>query len=124
MLFAKLAVRKRRYLGRLDFAASSPEDIGIPEVDAGFPQMGVDSRLVREHHVLVQPMRHGHDVDVVKLLAAFAPIRMRDDMVAPDFTARVELLSRWNRPVEQRIVARYPFVTRSLLHVLQECRKP
>ena len=67
--------------------------------------MLVDRRLVRAHEIAVGAVRDGHDVDVVEFGAAFAPVTMGQDVMAPDFPARLVFASGGDRPVEERVEA-------------------
>ena len=50
-----------------------------------------------------------HDVDVVELGAAFAPVGMRHDVEAANLAARLHFAAFRNSPVEERVVLRNPF---------------
>src|SRR5579871_1867556 len=119
----KIAIGFGRDLGRLDLAATPPEDIRIRKVDARLPQMLVDRRLVREHRGLLHAVGDGHDVDPVKLRSALAPIRMRDHVVTPYLAAGLDLPPGRNGPMEERVVARGALVSGRGFHVFEEGRE-
>ena len=68
--------------------------------------MAIDSRLVLEQAVLLRSMRHGHDVHIVELRPAFAPIAMGENLVTPDFAARLNFAPVRHRPMKQCVEAR------------------
>ena len=47
--------------------------------------MSINGRFVIEQQLLVSAVRHGHDVNVLEFRASFAPVAMRQNMVASDF---------------------------------------
>ena len=85
--------------------------------------MPIDGRLVLEQAILLRPMRHGHDVDIVELGPALTPIAMGENLVTPDFTARLDLAPSRNRPMKQRIEARDTRAGLAGLDVFEESGK-
>ena len=49
--------------------------------------MSIYRRFVFEEPLLIRAVRYGHDVDVLKLGAGFAPIAMGEDVMPTDFAA-------------------------------------
>src|ERR1044071_5685051 len=89
--FAPLPVRERRDLRRLDLAAPAPEHVRVGHRYAHRLEVLVDGLLVREHELLVRPVRHGHDVDVAELLAPLAPVAVSEDVEASPLPPRLHL---------------------------------
>ena len=85
--------------------------------------MFVDRGLVREEHVLVEPVCDAHDIDVAKLGPTLAPIRVRHDVMAPHFAARLDLATDRDLPMKERVIARDAFVARRRLDVFEERRE-
>src|SRR4029079_19701988 len=85
--------------------------------------MLVNCRLCREHRLLVSAMSHSHDVDVGELGSALTPVSMGENVVAPDFAARLDLTTFRNTPVKQRVVARDSRSRGGRCDVLEECRE-
>ena len=121
---APLAVGRRHDLRRLDFAAASPEDVGVQHWDPALREMCVDRRLVREHHRLLRPVRDAHDVHVPEVGTTLPPVGVRHDVVPANLASRIELPPRRHAPVEEGVVARHPRSRRRWLHVLEERREP
>src|SRR5579872_4006173 len=126
MLSTKFFIRERRDFRRLDLAAAAPENVGVAHRDSGLCQMRIDCGLVREHDLLFGAVDDAHDVDVAKLRAAFAPVRVRHAIVAPDFTPCLELAALRYGPMEKRVVTRDAFseIPFRRLYVLEERREP
>src|SRR5205823_11247062 len=68
-------------------------------------------------------VRDGHDIDVAKLRAAFPPVTMRKNMMAPDLAACFNLTARRHRPMKQRVESRYPQSSSARLDMFQKSRK-
>jgi hypothetical protein len=85
--------------------------------------MPVDGRLVFEQAVLLRSMSHCHDVYVVELGSALTPIAMGENLMTPDFTARLDFAPSRNRPMKQRIEARDTRAGLAGLDVFKESRK-
>ena len=51
--------------------------------------------------VFVRPMGDRHDVDVLEFRAGFAPVAVSQNMVPPDFSARLDFATGRNSPVKQ-----------------------
>src|SRR6266542_5986235 len=98
---APLPVRERRDLRRLDLAAAAPEHVRVRDWDADLREVLVDGLLVREHEILLRPVRHRHDVHVAELRAALAPVAVREDVEAPDLASRLDLAAGRHGPVEE-----------------------
>src|SRR5690349_2813974 len=77
---APVAIGKRRDLRRLDLAPPAPEDVRVRDRNADTRQVLVDGPLVREHGVLLRPVRDSHDVHVAELVAALAPVTVGEDV--------------------------------------------
>src|SRR5690349_6199546 len=86
-----VAVRLGGNFAGLDLAATAPEDICVADWDADRSEMGIDRGLVREDPVLLGPVTDGHDIHVVEVGAAFAPVTMGEDVVPADFAAGLDL---------------------------------
>ena len=110
----------RRNLARLDLAATTPEHIRVVHRDADAREVRVDCRLVREHAFLLRAVADGHDVHVVEIRPALAPVAVREDRVPPHFAARLDLATRGHTPVEERVEFRHTLSGRARLHVLEE----
>ena len=80
--------------------------------------MRVDGGFVSQEHLFVGAMCDPHDIDVVKLRPAFAPIRVRHDVMSAHLAPRVDFAARRHRPVEQRIVTSHLFAIGHGLDVL------
>ena len=85
--------------------------------------MRVNCSLVQQHAVLLGPVCDGHDIDVIKIRAALAPVAVSEHLVPANLTARLHLAARRHRPVEKRIEARDTHSGLRGLHVLKEGRK-
>ena len=68
--------------------------------------MLINRRLVLEEQSLIRTVRHGHDVDVVKFRAGFAPVAMRQDVVTAHLASRFYFATGRHCPVKQRVEAR------------------
>src|SRR6266853_4901513 len=93
----------RRNLRWLNLAATAPENICVRNWDAGQIEMPIDSGLMIEEQLFVSTMRHGHDVDVLEFRPCFAPVAMRQNMVAADFSTRLNFTTGRHRPMKQRV---------------------
>ena len=80
--------------------------------------MGVDRRLVLKEQVLIGAVRDSHDVHVVEVRPAFAPVAVREDVVAAHLAPRFNLPALGHRPMEEAVVARDRFASGSRLHML------
>ena len=67
---------------------------------------------------------HRHDVDVLEFRAAFAPIGVRDNVVAPHLATGVDLAPWRHPPVKERVVPSHAVAADGRLDVLQEGREP
>ena len=63
--------------------------------------MSVDGRLVLEQAVLLRPMSYGHDIDVIELGPGLTPIAVGENLVTPNFAARLDLAPWRDRPMKQ-----------------------
>src|ERR1041384_342118 len=109
-----------RNLARFDFAAATPEHVRVAHLDPGFFKMPVDCSLVCEQQLLVGAVGDAHDVDVMKLGAAFPPVGVRHDVVPADCLARVDLALRRHGPVKQGVVASHLFAAGHGFHVFEK----
>src|SRR5688572_393765 len=114
----------RRNLARLDLAAAAPEDVRIAHRDATRGQMLVDRFLMLEHALLLRAMRDRHNIHVVEFRTAFAPVAVREDVMAPGFTAGLNLAPRRHRPMKERIKPRDALPARTRFHMLEERAEP
>ncbi len=85
--------------------------------------MVVNRRLVGAHQVAVRAVGHGHDIDMIEFRAALAPVAVGQDMMTPDFLARLDFPSRRHRPVEEGVEAGDALAGGRRLDVLQEGRE-
>src|ERR1700691_6213028 len=85
--------------------------------------MIVNRRLVLADKVAIRAVRHGHDVDVIEFGTALAPVTVGQDVMTPDFAARLDFASSRNRQVEKCVEAGDALAGGGLLDVLQESRK-
>src|ERR1051326_1112433 len=120
---APLPIRERRDLRRLDLAAAAPDHARPRDRAATRLQMLVDRLLVREHEILLRPVRHRHDVHVAELRAALAPVAMREDVEASDLASRLHLASRRHGPMKEPVEARHALAGLQRLHVLEKRRE-
>ena len=65
--------------------------------------MAIDRSFVREDQLFVRAVRDAHDVDVVKIRAAFAPISVGHDVKSADLLTCFDFPAGRDRPVKQRI---------------------
>jgi len=82
--------------------------------------MRVDRGLVRADAVAVGAVGDGHDVDVVELGSAFAPVAVGEDVVPADLAARLDLAPGRDGPVDERVEAGDALAGRGRLDVLEE----
>ena len=68
--------------------------------------MPVNCRFVIQEQLFIRAVRHGHDVDVVKFRAGFAPVAMRQDVVTAHLASRFYFATGRHCPVKQRVEAR------------------
>src|SRR5579875_142330 len=120
----KRDVGGRRDLRRFDLAPPAPKDVGVSYLYPGLGQVAVDRGLVRQDDVLFGPVRDAHDVDVVKLRAAFTPVGVRHDVMPADLAPCVELAAGRDRPMEERVIPRDASIPCDRFDVLEEGRKP
>src|SRR5262249_1151512 len=113
----------RRDLRRFDLPPAAPEDVRVAHRHSDRLEVRVDRRLVREYERLLGTMRDGHDVNVREFRPALAPVRVRDDVMTPDFATRLDFATFGNAPVKERVVARDARSTGRGLHVLEKSRK-
>src|SRR4051794_19612398 len=85
--------------------------------------MLVDRRLVFEQTRFLSPVRHRHDVHVLELGPAFAPITVRQNMMAPDFRAGLHFTPGWDGPVKEPVKSRYPHTASGGFHMLEKGRE-
>src|SRR5437762_11888860 len=97
----------RRNLRWLNLAASAPENICVRNWDAGQIEMPIDSGLMIEQQLFIRAMRNGHDVDVLKFGARFAPVAMCQNMMTPYLAACFNFATGRHRPMNQRIEPRH-----------------
>src|SRR5206468_10294585 len=83
-----LVVNARRNFGRLDLAASTPEHVCVRNGDIARAEMLINRRLVIQEQSLIRTVRHGHDVDVLKFRAGFAPVAMGENVMTADLPSR------------------------------------
>ena len=86
-------------------------------------QVLVDRRLVGADEIAVRAVGDGHDVDVLEFGAALAPVAVREDVVPPDFAARLDFAPGGHGPVEERVEAGDALAGRGRLDVLEESRE-
>ena len=86
--------------------------------------MPIDRRLVFEEERFVRSVRDRHDVDVAKFRSGFAPVAMGQDLVPPDFAARLNFTTRRHGPMEERVETGYPHSGCRRLYVLEKGREP
>ena len=110
----------RGNLARLDFAATAPEDVRVSDRDADAREVRVDRGFVREDAFLFGAVADSHDVHVVEIRAAFAPVAMRQDFVAADLAAGFDFAPGGHAPVEERIETRDALAGRAWLHMFEE----
>src|SRR5687768_8260648 len=79
---------------------------------------------MRKDPLLFGPVTNRHDVHMIKIGAALAPVAMREDQVTTRFAARLDLASWRNAPVEKRIEPRHALPAGARLDMLEECREP
>src|SRR5882672_2990314 len=96
----------RRNLRWLNLAASAPEDVCVSDRDAGCGKMPIDRSLVIQQQLFIRAMRNSHDVDVLEFRPRFAPVAMRQNMVAADFPTRLNFTTGRHRPMKQRVEPR------------------
>ena len=85
--------------------------------------MRVDRGLVREHERFVGAVRDTHNVHVVELGAGLAPVAVGKDVVAAYFATGLDLATRRDGPVEERVIAGDALAARRFLDVLEERRE-
>src|SRR5688572_29122122 len=98
-----LAVNPGRDFAGFDFAAAAPEYGGVADGNALLRQVIIDRNFVFHDTVLLAAVDDRHDVDVAKARAAFAPITMGQNVMAPDLAAGAVFHAFRNRPVEEAI---------------------
>ena len=101
-------VSKGRNLGGFDLAASTPEDIGVGDGNASFDEVGVDGGLELHHAILLGAVGDGHDVHIIELGTALAPVAVRETFVTPNLRAGLFFATDWNGPVEKGIETSNP----------------
>ena len=109
-----------RDLGRFDFAASSPENIRVRNGNSARLEMPVDGGFVREDPFFLGAVRHRHDVHIAKFRPPFAPITVREDMMAPDLPPGFHFASLRHRPVEERVEPRHAHAALRRFDVFEE----
>ena len=82
--------------------------------------MSIDRRLVLEEERFVRPVRDRHDVDVAKFRSGLAPVTMGQNLMPPDFAARLHFASRRHGPMKERVETRHPHSAGRRLHVLEK----
>src|SRR6266513_4191439 len=110
----------QRNFRRLDLAAPAPEDVCIGDRNAARLEMSINGRFVLKQQLFVRSVRNSHDVYILEFRAGFAPIAMRQNMMSPDFAARLDFAPRRHRPMKKRVEARDTHSARGWLDVLQE----
>jgi len=65
--------------------------------------MLINRRLMLEEQSLIRTVRHSHDVDVPKFRAGFAPVAMRQNVMATDLASGLNFTARRHRPMKQRV---------------------
>ena len=96
----------RRNLRWLDLAAPAPEDVRVRNWDSARIKMPINGGLVIEQQLLIRAVRNSHDVDVLEFRPRFAPVAMRQNMVAADFPTRLNFTTGRHRPMKQRVEPR------------------
>ncbi len=109
-----------RDFGRFDFAAPPPENVRVGHWNALFHKMLVDSRFVGEDAILFRSMSDRHDVDVVEIGSAFAPVAVGEDIESSDLAAGFEFASLGDCPVEEGVETGYADTGLRGFHVLEE----
>src|SRR6266404_346727 len=120
---APLAVREGRNFAGLYLAATAPKDIRVTYVDARLLEVFVNGGFVGEEHRFVRAVGDSHDVDVVKLGAALAPIGVRHDVVPTHFTARLDFTTGRHSPVKEGVISCHRLAVHDRLYVFQKCRE-
>lgn len=87
MLGVPVFVSEGRDFRGLDLAASAPEDIGVGDRDAGFDKVGVDGGFELHDAIFLCAVGDGHDVHIIELRAALAPVAVREALMATDLGA-------------------------------------
>src|SRR5207253_11128104 len=100
-------VKHRRNFRGLDFATTTPKNIGVGYRNIFRSEMRIDSRFVFQEARSIGAVRDRHDVNVAKLRPAFPPVTMRENMMPPDLAARFNLAAWRHRPMKQRVESRY-----------------
>jgi len=61
---------------------------------------------------LIRAVRDSHDVNIPEFRSRFAPVAMRQDMMSPDFSARLNFAAGRYRPMKQRVESRHTHAAR------------
>jgi len=82
--------------------------------------MSIDRGFVIEQQIFVRAVSNGHDVDVLEFRSGFAPVAVRENVMAPDFAAGSDLPARWHRPVKERVEARHAHAGGGWFHMFKK----
>ena len=91
--------------GGFDFGATSPEDVGVADLDALGGEVFVDGGFVFEDFGFLGAVDDAHDVDVAEFRAAFAPVGVGHAVVATDFTTGFDFAADGDGPVKETVEA-------------------
>lgn len=84
MFGVPILVNEGRDFGGFDFAASTPEDIGVAHGEANLFKVAVDRGFESEDAIAICPVGHGHDVHIIKVRSPLAPVAMGETFVSAD----------------------------------------
>ena len=84
MICVPIFVNEGGDFGGFDFTATAPEDICVAYGEAGLHEVAVDRGFKGEDAVAIRAVGHSHDVDIIKVRAALAPVAVGEAFVSAD----------------------------------------
>ena len=84
MICVPIFVNEGGDFGGFDFTATAPEDICVAYGEASLHEVAVDRGFKGEDAIAIRAGGHGHNVDIIKVRATFAPVAVGEAFVAAD----------------------------------------